>query len=231
MKKREQENSLFEAWRTPDGSAAQKHECPSDAEIFDAVMLKIPLERRREIVLHTARCSACAESWRLAIELKPPADVVGLASRRSKLPSRGLPAWGLAAAAGLALVIGVFWIAPTQDPGFPEINDSTTLRGDVEYAIELETPEGTRLLADDFELRWRPNEAIEEYRILITTADLENVFSGSTRTTSLRVPSSVLSSIEAGEPLYWYVSAIREDGSIVRSSTQTVFVEPAVNSE
>ncbi|MEM7053187.1 MAG: hypothetical protein AAF446_01435 [Pseudomonadota bacterium] len=224
MKKHQQDHDLFEAWREPDEPTTSEEPRPSDAEIFDAVMLNTSLERRREIILHLARCSDSAESWRLAMELKPPAEVVDLSSRHARKAWRNLPAWGLAAAAVLVMVIGVFWIMPTPDPGFPEIGDGNTFRGDSEHAIELITADGLRLPAEDFELRWNSIDQIEEYRVLITTTDLEAVFSAATQTTSLRVPSAALSSIESTEPLYWYVTALRRDGSILRSSTQTVFV-------
>ena len=226
MKKHQQDDRLFEAWRKPDGPLVDKESCPSDAEIFDAVMLKTPLERRKEIVLHMTRCSDCAESWRLAMEMKPPAEVVNLSTRRPQAAWRNLPAWGLAAAAGIVMMIGVFWVVPTPDPGFPEIGDSDTLRGDQAYAIELRTADGLQMPADNFELSWSSVEPVEEYRVQVTTTDLETVFTASTQATALMVPSSALSAIEPAQPLYWYVSAMRQDGSTIRSATHTVFVAP-----
>lgn len=231
MKPSGQEDKLFKVWRNDPEAASLPIECPSDAEIFDAVMLKLPVRRRREIVMHTARCAACAESWRLAIELQPPAEVSDIAQRTSRLPWRNPQVWGLAAAASLAFMIGVIWLMPAQDPGFPEIIDSTTLRGDNEPAIQLEIPDAARLMANEFEVRWGAVQEIEEYRVQITNSRLETVFVGSTQMTSLKVPLSALSMIQADEPLYWHVSAIRKDGSTIRSSTQTVFVRQADNPE
>ena len=46
-----------------------RSDCPLTERIWDAVAGQLPTTERLAIVDHTIECAACAEAWRLAIEL------------------------------------------------------------------------------------------------------------------------------------------------------------------
>ena len=46
-----------------------RSDCPLTERIWDAVAVQLPTTERLAIVDHTIECAACAEAWRLAIEL------------------------------------------------------------------------------------------------------------------------------------------------------------------
>ena len=43
--------------------------CPNSEDLWDAIELRLPVERRREVADHLAECSTCAESWRIALQM------------------------------------------------------------------------------------------------------------------------------------------------------------------
>src|SRR5688572_10616665 len=54
------------------------HECPDPGQIWDAACGLLAAEERRSIVDAVAACGACAEAWRLAVEVArevTPAEV------------------------------------------------------------------------------------------------------------------------------------------------------------
>jgi anti-sigma factor RsiW len=61
--------SMRTAFAQPD-DPGDRASCPDDGEIWDAVHGALPADRLREVVDHVATCAACAESWRIALQLE-----------------------------------------------------------------------------------------------------------------------------------------------------------------
>jgi len=125
-----QENQELARWRqafTVPAEDSPAPDCPSPETIWSAVRGELPPQTLREVVEHTARCAACAEDWRLAVEVNRQAE-----EQEEAVPGRlpanvvvgrfgGLRTWRSVAAAicpintaGCELVTATKWCSATQ---------------------------------------------------------------------------------------------------------------------
>src|SRR4051812_2166144 len=65
---------LRAAFTAPADDSPAPEDCPSPETIWSAVRGELPPQALREAVDHTARCAACAEDWRLAVEVNRQAE-------------------------------------------------------------------------------------------------------------------------------------------------------------
>lgn len=220
------------AWRADTRVYRNGEACPDSERIFDAAGARGSARQRREVIAHTARCGACAESWRAAVAMhnempdpKPSARETGAESttrRRYGLPA----AWGVAAAAVLALAVGIVSLRPDFDSGVPAPAGSGTLRGVADLPLTLNVADGARLPAEDFRLSWQPlEEGVLVYQLEVTDSELNLVYATETRKAELEVPTDRLDGLEAGSELHWYVVAVLDDGRETRSATRTVIID------
>jgi hypothetical protein len=97
-----------------------RDDCPDAERTWRAVAEELPLDERLAIVDHTVVCPACAEVWRLAMELGARArtKVAERPSNISRLRASG--ALELASAAVVVFAIGVLfavqWFRTPADP-------------------------------------------------------------------------------------------------------------------
>jgi hypothetical protein len=168
----------------------------------------LPLERRRTLVDHTSACGACAEAWRLAMDLS------------RELPSASRP-WHksfapLAAAAVLVLALAggvwLFWAPrPVEAPGF---------RGGEAPVIRSLLREDAALPRSDFRLRWSPGPDGSRYDVRVTTESLQ-VLAGGQRLAepSFLVPESALAPLPKDSRILWRVEAVLPGGERAASAT------------
>src|SRR5438128_10363716 len=121
---------LRAAFTAPAAAAPAPEDCPSPETIWAAVRGELPPQALREVVDHTARCAACAEDWRLAVEVDrqaagqtaetaPGKVIVGRFGRFRPFAAAA------ALAAGLLIAVGVYRqeIVPSQ-PTYRESQQS-----------------------------------------------------------------------------------------------------------
>ncbi len=218
MSKTDDTGRLQQAWQnlTEPTTAG---ECPDDSRLFDAASGRLASNQVREVVLHTAHCGQCAQSWRVALELQRARGNVG----RKPFRLRPVPvAW--AAAAAIMLGLGVISMLPQFDPGTPAPGDRSIVRGIGVQTVDLLVPERAVLLADGFHLRWSEVPVASEYRVRVMDANLVEVFSGTTLETGIVLSRHDLEHLSDGDELYWYVIARLDDGSELRSVTRTAIL-------
>jgi hypothetical protein len=211
---------LRAAFAAPD-PAADPPGCPAPEILWAAVRGELAPQPLRELLDHVALCAACAEDWRLAVEVNRQQ-----AAESATVPGRVLPGrfgrWRpLAAAAALAaalLVSVTVWRAevPHQAPPiFREARHHASLHSLL--------PAGQALSRQDAVLRWTPEAGATSYDVRVSTEDvLQTVATAKGATaTELRIPASALASLPPGTKLLWQVDALLPDGRRESSPTFT----------
>jgi hypothetical protein len=209
---------LRAAFATPDPTSISQS-CPAPEALWSAVRGELGPQEMREVLDHVALCSACAEDWRLAVELNrqqaaEPAVVPGRVLQGRFGRWRPLAA-AAALAAGLLIAVGVWRteVAP-QAPTYREARHE---------AIRSLLPGGQALSRQDAVLRWSPLAGAASYDVRVTTEDLFQTVASAkgTTATELRIPASALASLPPGAKLLWQVDAVRPDGTRETSPTFT----------
>ncbi len=199
--------------------------CPAAETVWSAVRGELPPAQMREVVEHTARCSACAEDWRLAAELNrqqiadADADDAGVAPLRLATVVQGrFGRWrplaaAAALAAGLLIAVGVYHQGSLnpQEPAYREARHAS---------IHSLLPAGAALPRQAAVLRWSPLPGATGYDVEVSTEDLASVATAKGLTAAqYRIAASALASLPRGTKLLWRVDAVRSDGSHETSPT------------
>jgi hypothetical protein len=199
--------------------------CPAAETIWSAVRGELPPAQLREVVEHTARCSACAEDWRLAAELnrQQAADAeTGDADAARRRPAnvvygrfaRWRPLAAAAAlAAGLLIAVGVYHqdsLNP-REPAYREARHAS---------IHSLLPAGAALPRQAAVLRWSALPGATGYDVEVSTEDLKSVATAKELTAArYQISESALAPLRRGTKLLWRVDAVRADGSHETSPT------------
>jgi anti-sigma factor RsiW len=205
--------------------APAPEDCPSPETIWSAVRGELPPQALREVLDHTARCSACAEDWRLAVEVNRQAEeqeetvpgqlpsnvVVG---RFGRLGNWRSVAAAVALAASLLIGIGIYREAVV--PGQP------TYRASQEATVSSLLAAGQALPREAAVLRWTPLAGATSYDVSVSTEDLRQVASAHGQAaTAYQLSQEALAGLPPGAKLLWVVDAIFPDGHHVTSPTFT----------
>lgn len=217
-----QQARLRAAFATAD-AAPDPQSCPAAETIWSAVRGELPPAQLREVVDHTARCSACAEDWRLAVELNRQqaagAEDQDAAPRRLGTVVHGrFGRWrplaaAAALAAGLLIAVGVYHQGPSspQEPAYREASHA---------GIRSLVPAGAALPRKAAVLRWSPLAGATGYDVQVSTEDLKSVATAKGLTAAeYRISEGTLAPLPHGTKLLWRVDAVRADGSHQTSPT------------
>jgi len=224
-----QENQELERWRAaftaPAIDEPAREDCPSPEILWAAVRGELPPQALREVVDHTAVCAACAEDWRLAVEVNRQAAQVD--SVPAHLPGnviagrfggwRSLAA-AAALAAGLLVAVGIYReaVVPRQ-PTYRETQQET---------VRSLVVAGQALPRQAAVLRWTPLPGATAYDVSVGTEDLRQVASAhGLSAAEYRLPKEALASLPAGAKLLWRVEASFPDGHRVESPTFTTHLQ------
>ena len=217
----EKSEALRQAFASRSEKVGTEDQCPEPDQIWAALRGDLPAPARREVVLHTARCPACAEDFRLA------ADLVEAAGERmpgaQEKPASTWIWWlrGLAAAAAMVLV------AVGLAGRFGDAQPQPVHRAGEEELIRSLLEPGQTLPRDNFLLRWSgPEGAL--YHVEVTTyPDLELVTrERGLETTELLITPEDLVSLPPGARLLWQVEAVLPDGTHLDSHSFDSRLEP-----
>jgi hypothetical protein len=223
-----QENQELARWRqafTAPAEDSPAPDCPSPETIWSAVRGELPPQALREVVDHTARCAACAEDWRLAVEVNKQAE-----EQEEAVPGRlpanvvvgrfgGLRTWrsvaaAAALAAGLLVAVGIYREAVV--PGQP------TYRAPQQATVSSLLAAGQALPREAAVLRWTPLAGATSYDVSVSTEDLRQVASAHGQTAAAyQLPKEALAGLPPGAKLLWQVDAVFPDGHHVTSPTFT----------
>jgi hypothetical protein len=217
---------LRAAFTAPAADTPTAEDCPSPETIWSAVRGELSPQALREVVDHTARCAACAEDWRLAVEVNRtdatqeetapaelPANVV--VGRFGRLGNWRTAATAAALAAGLLIAVGIYREAVVPSP-------STYREPGPQTPVRSLLPAGQALPREAAVLRWTPLAGATSYDVSVSTEDLKPVASAHGQTaTEYRLPEDALASLPPGTRLLWLVDAVFPDGHRVTSPTFT----------
>jgi hypothetical protein len=182
--------------------------------VWRAVAGELPASERHDLIERLATDPACAEAWRVALELQQP-EREGKPAPAPVGARMWSPAWiGLAAALVLAVGVGLFQIQRAPENNF---------RSEAAYAIESRLASDASLPRDAFVLRWSPGPEGARYQVRVTTEDLRVIATDNhVREPELRVPADALSAVGPGSRVFWQVTASLPSGEIVSSQTFVV---------
>lgn len=208
------------AFATPAAAAPAPEDCPAPETVWAAVRGELPPHEMREVVDHTARCAACAEDWRLAVEVDrqstPQTQAVPGKVIVGRFGQWRRPVFAAAAlAAGLLVAVGVYREASVSKP-------TPIFREGEATQVRSLLPAGKALPRQGAVLRWTPLAGAASYDVSVSTEDLRQVASAQGQTVAAyRLPEATLAGLPAGTKLLWQVEAVFPDGHRVTSSTFT----------
>jgi hypothetical protein len=194
-----------------------QEDCPPPERLWDAVSGRLPIGDRMAVVDHVSTCAACAEAWRLAVDLAAAQRAGTEASggvAHSPGRRRRLNWWTFAAAAALVAAVGAAWLLQpppvvdpiSRDPGTP--------------VLESRLPEPASLPREEFRLQWTAGPSGSRYDVIVTTVDLTIIADArGLEVPEYRVPPDRLAGVGAGTRLLWRVEARVPDGRTISSRT------------
>lgn len=225
-------------------TATPREDCPEPESLWDAVQGELSPNTVKEVVDHTATCAACAESWRLAVELmNGEAGVTDLTDDTGD--TRFVPGDGeaevvddgfwrswvqvaalVAVLAGAGLVVHhTDWLPGAAGPDAP-------VRSGEETGITALTPQNRALSREDLTLRWTapapdpagPATGDGELRYdvevtWVTEASSTVVFRArDLERAELKLPREALAELPPDAVILWSVTAWR-DGELADRET------------
>ena len=201
-------------------AAPAPESCPAPDTIWAAVRGELPPAELRAVLDHTASCAACAEDWRLAVELdRQSAEQAGTVPGRviqGRFGRWRSMAGAAALAAGLLIGVGIYRGGDVGQPGY---------RGTGTEVHSL-LPEGQALPRQAPVLRWTPLAGATAYDVSVSTEDLSEIASAKDQTAAeYRLPASALAGLPAGAKLLWRVDAVFPDGHREPSPTFSLFLQ------
>jgi hypothetical protein len=200
--------------------AAAGPACPHPERIWSALKgeAESPAADLRELVLHTAECPSCAESWRLAGELlAAEADVRPRAVGRARWRGGALPLAAAVAAVALAGVVLLRDGRGTVEPGYRD-----PAGGVLRTRVSEERP----LPRAACVLRWSSVAQGARYDLRVATSTLAAVYRArGLSVTEHQVPADALAGLPSGSRLIWQVEAVAPDGTRTTSPAFVVRIQ------
>jgi len=202
--------SLLEAWAVDRGLFLDGRECPTAEDLWASAHGELDRAGNEDVVLHTARCPACAEGWRLARR-----DVAaGLPTAHRAWWSR-TPGQIAAATILIAVMFGIGYRMMTRQAPPP-----AAYRDSASNWLVSALPEGEPLPRGDCLLRWAAGPQGTTYDVLVTTDTLEPLTEvWRIDRSELLLDTEMLNDLPDGSELFWRVTAHPPDGRQIRSRT------------
>jgi len=186
---------LRQAFTAPGGSAPPAADCPAPETIWAAVHGELPPGPLRDVIDHTATCAACAEEWRLAVEMEREEKRAVAPSPRPRRWARLAPY--LAAAAAVVLLV----------VGLPHVKHQGGHNPRGQKPVVLLLDDGQELPRSHCLLRWLgPQGATYEVEVRTRVGETVARKQGLTATQYL-VPESSLAAVRSGTRLECQVTA------------------------
>src|SRR3954466_1622973 len=166
-------------------------------------------EARAGAERHLADCEECTSELAAVSRLRP----------RARRPARWLGLTAAAAAAIAIVVVGPRLGRQAPDTTPPERGDPAAAA-----ATALVAPAEGVTLRESPVFVWRAVPGAATYRISVTRADGDSVWSAAVRDTTARAPEGTL--VPGTDVYYWYVDALVADGRSVAGPTHQFRLGP-----
>lgn len=198
-----------------------RDDCPAPDRIWSAVRLELSLAERLEVIDHIAECPACAEAWRMAVELGAGETSPATAFRGWTANIRWM-VWPSVAAAAILLVLGIRFAGM---PGARQPQVDPIVRDPITDTLLPRMTESASLPREQFWIRWSAGPSGARYDLLVTTPELEVIADArGLLDPEYRVAPERLKGLASGTRLLWRVVAHAADGGTVSSRTYEVSV-------
>jgi hypothetical protein len=195
-------------------------DCPEADKLVLSGRGELGPAKDEEVLLHVARCTACATGWRIARQ-------VGSRREPSIHPAAVIPLYrrtwmrmaGAAAVLVVAVSVGLLFVVPDgEGPTIHREQEDELLRSLLE--------EDQSLPRDRFILRWSTGPEGTVYDVVVTSHRMEPLTRGlGLERAEFHVPAQVLESTESGSRILWQVTAYLPDTRRIESKTFFVKVE------
>ena len=183
-------------------------DCAPPEEIWSASRGRLPPARTQELLAHSAKCPACAESWRWAAALD---QETGRGIEPERRPMHAGLRLGLGLAALAASIAVIALLVPRRGP-------SDAVREASTFSIESRLETGRPLPRDACVLTWSAGPKGTLYTVEVARIDLTVIArADQIETSRYKVPADALSGLPAGSTVLWRVEAVLPDATKISS--------------
>jgi hypothetical protein len=201
--------------------------CPDEMTLAAFVDGTLPESARSRVQGHLADCEACLQHVAAAFradESPLPQVPVRLLARARELagsPARGtlIPAWrwSLISAAAVLVVVTAVAVWHSATVHVPGISPPEVRSGPVQLVVPqiLSPAEGSTVLQEETELRWRGVAGAIYYEVQLVTAEGDVLWQERTEKTGTVIPNTV--PVAPGQQVYLWVRAHLVDGKTLKS--------------
>jgi hypothetical protein len=197
--------------------AGDGRECPDAERLVLSASGDLAPGGDEDVILHIARCTACAAAWRIARGVEGGATVRPPVAQ-SRFAQARWYAWAAAAVIVVLVAGGLLVLTPERAP-------APVYREQGDEILRSFTPEDQPLSRDRFVLRWSPGPEGTVYDILVTSHRMDRLIQrNGLEETQFVVPESALDGVDPGSRLMWQVTALLPDGRRIQSRTFFVIV-------
>lgn len=209
------DDDLGRAWRGGARRGALGSPCPEPDALFDLAAGALDAGERELLTEHVARCSDCADEYRLVRNARPAVVLAMRARPRSVVRSVALAASLLVA---LGISVAVIRHGPPTD-------EEATVRGAEHRAVTLPL-DGSTIARAPARLAWQPKVEGQSYRfVLYDRASTPLWESGGSPIADVDVPVEAQGRLVRGRSYLWRVFVKRE-GEEKESPLFSFTIEP-----
>lgn len=178
---------------------------------------RLPEAEKERVQTHLFDCSTCRA------EVAELVDLLGEHERRPQ--SRWRVAAGIAAAAGIALLVGVPALRQAEeDPDVLRLPEAATERESVRSIPVVSPDPSSTVSREAVEFAWEPMGEGVAYRLTITDPGGVTVWAVETDDTIVEPPAGV--GLRPGETYLWYVDAVLPDGTTATTGVKRLRIAP-----
>jgi len=223
--------------------AAREAACPPPEQFLPAERSRLDAAEQARLNAHAAACPACAAEQRLARSFEEAAAapretasldeafVLRRLERGSPLRAQHTPSqravWGLAAAAGIALVAAALTLLPTSLPTPPPLPPAVPHGVTRGASLSVLTPLGDLALPPR-EFQWEDVAGAASFRVEVVDVEGKVVWGTSVTNSPAMLPPSEAGRILEAVVYTWKVEALNNEGMRVAWSEPAQFrVRPA----
>jgi anti-sigma factor RsiW len=164
---------------------------------------RLPADRRAKVDAHLAVCSACRS------ELAATAALVDSAPSRRRIPVR----W-IASAAAAVLVLAVLPLVRSGKTNAPATGERAAASSPLTVTTVTPTS-GMQAAVDSVVFAWRSLPGVTTYQLFVTDSVGTPVYTLKTGDTVVRPVANA--PLSPGARYFWYVDALKSDGSSTAS--------------
>ena len=172
---------------------------------------RLPVDRQSAVEAHLSACGECRR------ELVDASALVNSAPTRSAIPRR----WVAGAAAAAVAAIAVLPLARKWSTSAPTSAQRSTASS-LATIQTVQPPSGLPTPIDSLMFSWRSVPGVMTYHLFVTDSVGSPIYNLTTRDTLVGPIADV--HLSSGSRYFWYVDALKDDGSSVTSPHVDFFI-------